>query len=120
MVSQKTIGPFKSVERNTHMNDSADPYMVYLGANIDNQKEIFWDTRLNPHAFATGKTGSGVSFFHRMIMSHTLKHQEDWNFVGIDPTKVELSDYQDMKMLCIPLLLKQMIFRKFCLTLSLI
>lgn len=63
-----------------------------LGVTRGN-REVVWDVLREPHMLLGGPTGSGKSVIQRAIIAHTLENPE-WNFVGIDLKRVELSVYK--------------------------
>lgn len=55
------------------------------------------DTRRTPHTLIIGATGSGKSVIQRNIVLHCLTHSQDWEFYGVDVSKIELKQYVEHK-----------------------
>ena len=64
---------------------------IPLGQGIDG--EIVWKVTDNPHILVCGTTGGGKSVLQRNIVFHCIQHSDKWQFLGIDPKRVELSAY---------------------------
>jgi len=82
---------------------SAGPLMVWLGKDISG-KAVYTDLTQLPHLLIAGTTGSGKSGCVNCIVSSILLRAtpEQVRFVMIDPKKVELSHYDRIPHLLVP------------------
>ena len=82
---------------------SAGPLMVWLGKDISG-KPVYTDLTQLPHLLIAGTTGSGKSACVNCIVSSILLRAtpEQVRFVMIDPKKVELSHYDRIPHLLVP------------------
>jgi S-DNA-T family DNA segregation ATPase FtsK/SpoIIIE len=82
---------------------SAGPLMVWLGKDISG-KAVYTDLTELPHLLIAGTTGSGKSACVNCIVSSILLRAtpEQVRFVMIDPKKVELSHYDRIPHLLVP------------------
>jgi S-DNA-T family DNA segregation ATPase FtsK/SpoIIIE len=82
---------------------SAGPLMVWLGKDISG-KAVYTDLTRLPHLLIAGTTGSGKSGCVNCIVSSVLLRStpEQVRFIMIDPKKVELSHYDRIPHLLVP------------------
>lgn len=82
---------------------SAGPLMVWLGKDISG-KAVYTDLTKMPHLLIAGTTGSGKSGCINCIISSVLLRAtpEQVRMVLIDPKKVELSHYERIPHLLVP------------------
>lgn len=82
---------------------SAGPLMVWLGKDISG-KAVYTDLARLPHLLIAGTTGSGKSGCVNCIISSILLRStpEQVRFIMIDPKKVELSYYDRIPHLLVP------------------
>lgn len=86
---------------------SAGPLMVWLGKDIAG-KAVYTDLTKMPHLLIAGTTGSGKSGCINCIISSVLLRStpEQVRMVMIDPKKVELSHYERIPHLLVPVVTK--------------
>lgn len=77
---------------------------LYLGCNIYGEHEVF-DLATMPHLLVAGTTGSGKSVaIHTMLLSLFYKKSfEDVKLILIDPKKLEMTPYEDIPHLLLPI-----------------
>lgn len=82
---------------------SAGPLMVWLGKDISG-KPVYADLTRMPHLLIAGTTGSGKSGCVNCLVSSILLRStpEQVRFIMIDPKKVELSHYDRIPHLLVP------------------
>ncbi len=82
---------------------SAGPLMVWLGKDISG-KPVYADLTRMPHLLIAGTTGSGKSGCVNCLVSSILLRStpEQIRFIMIDPKKVELSHYDRIPHLLVP------------------
>jgi S-DNA-T family DNA segregation ATPase FtsK/SpoIIIE len=82
---------------------SAGPLMVWLGKDISG-KAVYTDLTRLPHLLIAGTTGSGKSGCVNCIVSSILLRAtpEQVRFIMVDPKKVELSHYDRIPHLLVP------------------
>ncbi len=82
---------------------SAGPLMVWLGKDISG-KAVYTDLTRLPHLLIAGTTGSGKSGCINCLVSSVLLRStpEQVRFIMIDPKKVELSHYDRIPHLLVP------------------
>ncbi|NLE73301.1 MAG: DNA translocase FtsK [Actinobacteria bacterium] len=82
---------------------SAGPLMVWLGKDISG-KAVYTDLTKMPHLLIAGTTGSGKSGCINCIISSVLLRStpDEVRLVLIDPKKVELSHYERIPHLLVP------------------
>ena len=54
---------------------------IPLGTNI-NGNEVAWDVKLHPHLLFSAQTGSGYSMTEKVILSHVLAPQHNWEMIA--------------------------------------
>ncbi|WP_342261855.1 DNA translocase FtsK [Alphaproteobacteria bacterium endosymbiont of Tiliacea citrago] len=76
---------------------------LYLGCNIYGEHEVF-DLSKMPHLLIAGTTGSGKSVgIHTVLLSLMFqKTYEEVKFILIDPKKLELTPYEEIPYLLLP------------------
>ncbi len=82
---------------------SAGPLMVWLGKDISG-KAVYTDLTKMPHLLIAGTTGSGKSGCINCVISSVLLRStpDEVRLVLIDPKKVELSHYERIPHLLVP------------------
>jgi S-DNA-T family DNA segregation ATPase FtsK/SpoIIIE len=82
---------------------TAGPLMVWLGKDISG-KPVYTDIGKLPHLLIAGTTGSGKSGCVNCLVSSILLHStpEQVRMIMIDPKKVELSHYDRIPHLLVP------------------
>lgn len=98
------IVPFKSVLATENFYSIDSPLAMFLGRDTSNHSLCIDLTKL-PHLLIGGATGSGKSVCVNTIISSILFRATPScaNFVMIDPKQVELSMYEGLPHLCLPI-----------------
>ncbi len=102
---RQTIFP-KEIFNSTEFHNSTSPLTLGLGKGVSGDI-VVTDLAKMPHLLVAGTTGSGKSVaINGMILSILYKATvSDVKFIMIDPKMVELTPYQDMPHLLMPVII---------------
>jgi S-DNA-T family DNA segregation ATPase FtsK/SpoIIIE len=59
-----------------------------------NEEEAVWDSSTSNNVLIIGPTGSGKSVIQRNIIFHCIQNNDQWRFLGVDLTQIELTPYK--------------------------
>ncbi len=102
---KRSFVPLGNLLDNPKFTKAEQPLLVALGLDI-NGSEVYVDIAKMPHGLIAGTTGSGKSIcIHSMITSLLYRNApERLRLILIDPKMVELSCYDDIPHLALPVI----------------
>lgn len=100
---RQTVYFKEGLQSNAYQKEFTGNLPLYLGVNIYGDHEVF-DLSAMPHLLVAGTTGSGKSVgIHTMLLSMLFcKTPAEMKMILIDPKKLELTPYEDIPHLLLP------------------